>query len=145
MSKATVPPFRIGIEAYRGLFSALREHRTRLRIGHMAVQGGIVVKFGEKMSSLMEGFTPRQLLMMAGVAGLLTFAVLYWGLSRLVGSEEKQEQTERETEKGQHPFSMGKSVNQIDGRAAEEGVDYDDQENHSQAERDVPQIIFISK
>ncbi len=63
----------------------------------MAVQGGIVVKFGEKMSSLMEGFTPRQLLMMAGVAGLLTFAVLYWGLSRLVGSEEKQEQTQQPT------------------------------------------------
>ena len=97
MSKATILPFRIGIEAYRGLFSALREHRTRLRIGHMAVQGGIVVKFGEKMSSLMEGFTPRQLLMMAGVAGLLTFAVLYWGLSRLVGSEEKQEQTQQPT------------------------------------------------
>ncbi len=55
------------------------------------------MKFGEKMSSLMEGFTPRQLLMMAGVAGLLTFAVLYWGLSRLVGSEEKQEQTQQPT------------------------------------------------
>ena len=55
------------------------------------------MKFGEKMSSLMEGFTPKQLLMMAGVAGLLTFAVLYWGLSRLVGSEEKQEQTQRPT------------------------------------------------
>lgn len=56
-----------------------------------------MVKFGEKMSSLMEGFTPKQLLMMAGVAGLLTFAVLYWGLSRLVGSEEKQEQTQQPT------------------------------------------------
>ena len=56
-----------------------------------------MVKFGEKMSSLREGFTPKQLLMMAGVAGLLTFAVLYWGLSRLVGSEEKQEQTQQPT------------------------------------------------
>ena len=62
---------------------------------HMAVQGGIAVKFDEKISSLMEGFTPKQLLMMAGVAGLLTFVLLYWGLSHLIGSGEKQDQPEQ--------------------------------------------------
>ena len=55
------------------------------------------MKFEEKVSSLMEGFTPKQLLMMAGVAGLLTFAVLYWGLSRLVGSDEKPDQPKQPT------------------------------------------------
>ena len=50
------------------------------------------MKFDEKISSLMEGFTPKQLLMMAGAAGLLTFLLLYWGLSNLIGKDEKQEQ-----------------------------------------------------
>ena len=53
------------------------------------------MKLDEKISSLMEGFTPKQLLMMAGVAGILTFAVLYWGLSHLIGSEEKPEQPQQ--------------------------------------------------
>ena len=53
------------------------------------------MKFDEKISSLMEGFTPKQLLMMAGVAGLLTFVLLYWGLSHLIGSGEKQDQPEQ--------------------------------------------------
>lgn len=61
----------------------------------MTVMGGIAVKFDEKISSLMEGFTPKQLLMMAGVAGLLTFALLYWGLSHLIGKEEKTEQPQQ--------------------------------------------------
>lgn len=56
-----------------------------------------MVKFDEKVSSLMEGFTPKQLLMMAGVAGLLTFAVLYWGLSHLIGNDEKKEQPQQPT------------------------------------------------
>lgn len=64
-----------------------------------------MVKFDEKLSSLMEGFTPKQLLMMAGVAGLLTFAVLYWGLSHLVGNDEKKEQPQQ-----QQPMQMVKIV-----------------------------------
>ena len=63
-----------------------------------------MVKFDEKVSSLMEGFTPKQLLMMAGVAGLLTFAVLYWGLSHLIGNDEKKEQPP------QQPMQMVKVV-----------------------------------
>ncbi len=47
------------------------------------------MKLGEKMSSLMEGLTSKQLLMMAGAAGLLTFVVLYIGLSRLTSSKEE--------------------------------------------------------
>ncbi len=66
-----------------------------LHSGVMAVLGGIAVKFDEKISSLMEGFTPKQLLMMAGVAGILTFVLLYWGLSHLIGSGEKQEQPQQ--------------------------------------------------
>ena len=66
-----------------------------LHSGFMAVLGGIAVKFDEKISSLMEGFTPKQLLIMAGVAGLLTFVLLYWGLSHLIGSGEKQEQPQQ--------------------------------------------------
>ena len=50
------------------------------------------MKFDEKISSLMEGFTPKQLLMLAGAAGLLTFLLLYWGLSSLIGKDEKKEQ-----------------------------------------------------
>ena len=42
----------------------------------MAVQGGIVVKLDEKISSLMEGFSPKQLLMLAGIAGILTFLLV---------------------------------------------------------------------
>ncbi len=61
----------------------------------MAAQGGITVRFDEKISSLMEGFSPKQLLMLAGVAGLLTFVLLYWGLSRLIGSSEKPEQPQQ--------------------------------------------------
>ncbi len=52
------------------------------------------MKFDEKISSLMEGFTPKQLLMMAGAAGLLTFLLLYWGLSSLIGKDEKKEQAQ---------------------------------------------------
>ena len=51
-----------------------------------------MVKFDEKIASLMENFTPKQLLMMAAAAGLLTFAVLYFGLSAFVGNKEKQVQ-----------------------------------------------------
>ncbi len=43
----------------------------------------------------MEGFTPKQLLMMAGVAGLLTFVLLYWGLSHLIGNGEKNDKPEQ--------------------------------------------------
>lgn len=52
------------------------------------------MKFDEKISSLMEGFTPKHLLMMAGAAGILTFILLYWGLSSLVGKDEKKEQSQ---------------------------------------------------
>ena len=61
-------------------------------IGPCAVRvgrGGIDVKFDEKIASLMEKFTPKQLLMMAGAAGLLTFVVLYFGLSALMWSGDK--------------------------------------------------------
>ncbi len=47
------------------------------------------MKLGEKISSLMEGLTPKQLLMMAGAAGILTFFVLYFGLSHLLGKKEE--------------------------------------------------------
>lgn len=60
----------------------------------MAAQGGIAVKFEEKVSSLMEGFSPKQLLMLAGAAGILTFIVLYWGLSHLMGKDDKPEQAQ---------------------------------------------------
>ncbi len=63
--------------------------------GTAPVQGGIAVKLDEKVSSLMEGFTPKQLLMLAGAAGLLTFALLYWGLSSLIGKDEKSEQAQK--------------------------------------------------
>ena len=50
------------------------------------------MKVDEKVSSLMENFTPKQLLMLAGAAGLLTFILLYWGLSSLMAKDEKKEQ-----------------------------------------------------
>lgn len=50
------------------------------------------MKFDAKIASLMEKFTPKQLLMMAATAGLLTFAVLYFGLSAFVADKEKPEQ-----------------------------------------------------
>ena len=68
-------------------------------LGGTAVQGGIVVKFDEKIASLMEGFTPKQLLMLAGVAGLLTFFLLYWGLSHLIGKDEQPDQPQTSTVK----------------------------------------------
>ncbi len=37
----------------------------------------------------MEGLTPKQLLLMAGAAGILTFVVLYLGLSHLAGKKEE--------------------------------------------------------
>ena len=46
------------------------------------------MKFDEKLASLMEGFKPRQLLMMAGGIGLLTFVFLYLGLSNIAGNNE---------------------------------------------------------
>lgn len=61
--------------------------------------GGITVKFDEKIASLMEKFTPKQLLMMAGAAGLLTFAVLYLGLSAFVGNKEQADQPKESPEK----------------------------------------------
>ena len=40
-------------------------------------------KVGEKLTSAMEGLTPRQLLMLAAGAGVLTFIPFYWCLSSL--------------------------------------------------------------
>ncbi len=50
------------------------------------------MKLDEKISSLMEDFTPKQLLMMAGAAGILTFAILYWSLTALIGKKEEPAQ-----------------------------------------------------
>ncbi|MBR1553209.1 MAG: Flp pilus assembly protein CpaB [Schwartzia sp.] len=52
------------------------------------------MKFDEKLSSLLQGLTPRQLLMAAAAAGLFTFALLYWGLSHLMGGGEKEKQAQ---------------------------------------------------
>ncbi|MBQ7514876.1 MAG: Flp pilus assembly protein CpaB [Schwartzia sp.] len=44
-------------------------------------------KLSESLNAMMEGLTQKQLLLMAGVAGLLTFVVLYIALSNLTPSD----------------------------------------------------------
>lgn len=50
------------------------------------------MKLGEKLSSMMEGLSPRQLLMLAGVAGVLAFLIFYFTLSKLTGSGDAPSQ-----------------------------------------------------
>ncbi len=48
-------------------------------------------KLSESFNAMMEGLTQKQLLIMAGIAGLLTFIVLYMALSRLTPGEPSPE------------------------------------------------------
>ncbi len=48
-------------------------------------------KLSESFSAMMEGLTPKQLLMMAGIAGLLTFVILFFALSNLTRNEPTPE------------------------------------------------------